>query len=255
MKKLEKIYEGKAKTLYTTEDPDLLIQVFRDDATAFDAQKRGTIRGKGPINNQIAAKLFGLLEKKKVSTHFLRLLAPDEMLVRRLRIFPIEVVVRNLIAGSTAKRLGIEEGKLLDRPIVELYLKDDKLGDPLITEDHALALKLASEPELRKLRKLALRVNRALLPYLKKRKLTLVDFKLEFGKHDGEILFGDEISPDTCRFWDSATREKLDKDRFRRDLGGAEEAYQEVYHRICEGEKPAPAGGGEAAKPKESPGA
>jgi len=251
VKKLEKIYEGKAKILYTTEAPDLLIQVFKDDATAFNAQKRGTIQGKGPINNQITAKLFGLLEKKKVATHFVRLLTPNEMLVKRLKIFPIEVVVRNLIAGSTAKRLGVEEGRLVDRPIVEFYLKDDKLGDPLITEDHALALKLATEQELRKLRKLALRVNRYLIPYLKKRKLTLVDFKLEFGKYDGEVLLGDEISPDTCRFWDAVTREKLDKDRFRRDLGGVEEAYQEVYRRICEGEKTAPASAA-VGKPEEN---
>jgi phosphoribosylaminoimidazole-succinocarboxamide synthase len=252
LKKLEKIYEGKTKALYTTEDPDLLIQVFKDEATAGNAEKRGTIPGKGPINNQISARLFELLGKKKIATHFVRLLAPNEMLVRRLKIVPIEVVVRNLIAGSTAKRLGIEEGRLVDRPVVELYLKDDRLGDPLINDDLALALRLASEPEIRKLRKLALRVNRHLAPFLKKRKLTLVDFKLEFGRHDGEILLGDEISPDTCRLWDLATREKMDKDRFRRDLGGAEEAYREVFRRVCEGDKaaaPAERAAGGEAKP------
>ena len=254
MKKLEKIYEGKAKVLFTTEDPDLLIQVFKDEATAFNAEKRGTIPGKGPINNQISARLFELLGKKKVTTHFVRLLSPSEMLVRRLKIFPLEVVVRNLIAGSAARRLGIEEGKLIDRAVVEFYLKNDALGDPLINEDLALSLKLASEQEMKKLRKLALRVNRCLVPFLKKRKLILVDFKLEFGSHDGEILLGDEISPDTCRLWDAATREKLDKDRFRRDLGGAEEAYREVFRRICEGVKPSPSSVDAETKPEPTDG-
>lgn len=233
MKKLEKIYEGKAKILYTTDDPALLIQEFKDDATAFNGKKKGTIQGKGVCNNKISSRLFEVLEKKNVSTHFVRLHSDSEMLIKHLKIFPIEVVVRNIAAGSMAKRLGIEEGKLLDRPVLEFFLKNDSLGDPMINEYHIHALKLTSYEELKKITRIALRVNTILSPFLKKKRMILVDFKLEFGKHDGEILLGDEISPDTCRLWDSKTNEKLDKDRFRRDLGGVEEAYQEVLRRIA----------------------
>jgi phosphoribosylaminoimidazole-succinocarboxamide synthase len=233
MEKRELIYEGKAKRVYTTDDPDLVIQYFKDDATAFNAKKRGTIVAKGILNNQISETFFRLLESQGVPTHFVERLNEREMLVKRLDIIPVETVVRNIIAGSLAKRLGLEDGKALSAPIVEYYYKNDALDDPMINQWHVTVLGMATEAELHRLTELALKTNTVLRPFLESRGILLVDMKLEFGRHHGQILLGDEICPDTCRFWDVATREKLDKDRFRRDLGGVEEAYHEVHRRIC----------------------
>lgn len=232
MNKKEMIYEGKAKKLYLTDDPDLIIQYFKDDATAFNAQKKGTIIDKGVYNNQISEKLFLLLEKEGIPTHFLKRLNDREMLTRRIRIIPIEVVVRNIAAGSMSKRLGIQEGTKLEFPVVEYYLKNDALGDPIINDQHIALLKLASAEELSSIQKLALKINQILIRYFDSKKLILVDFKLEFGLFKGKVILGDEICPDTCRIWDKESLEKLDKDRFRRDMGKVEEAYQEVFHRI-----------------------
>jgi phosphoribosylaminoimidazole-succinocarboxamide synthase len=228
-----KMYEGKAKIVYATSDPKLVIQYFKDDATAFNALKRGTILGKGVVNNRMSATLFQRLAKAGVPTHYVETLSDREMLCRRLDIIKIETIVRNVVAGSLAKRTGLEEGTSIAQPIVELYLKSDPLGDPMINDDHVRMLKLASPAELAWIKRTALKVNAVLRPYMLKRDLILVDFKLEFGRGAGKKLYlGDEISPDTCRLWDRATREKLDKDRFRRDLGGVEDAYQEVYRRL-----------------------
>ncbi len=232
MQRGEKLYEGKAKILYATEDPQLVIQFFKDDATAFNAQKRGTITDKGVCNNTISARLFELLETEGVPTHFVRQLSEREMLVKRLEIIPLEVTIRNIVAGGMAKMLGLEEGIVLSQPVFEWHYKSDALADPLINEDHIAALKLASEAELEEIRRLSQRVNAALRVYFSKRQIDLVDFKLEFGRHQGQILLGDEISPDTCRFWEQGTRRKLDKDRFRRDLGDVEAAYQEIVRRV-----------------------
>jgi phosphoribosylaminoimidazole-succinocarboxamide synthase len=232
MEKRELIYEGKAKKLYTTDDPDLLIQYFKDDATAFNAKKRGTIEEKGILNNRMSEIFFGLVEKEGVRTHFVKRLSDREMLVKRLEIVPVETVVRNLIAGSLAKRLGLEEGRELPRPIVEYYYKNDALDDPMIIEDHIVAFGFATEAELAKIRAMALQVNDVVRRFLDARGILLVDAKFEFGRHEGEILLGDEICPDTCRFWDKVTREKLDKDRFRRDLGNVEGAYREMMARV-----------------------
>lgn len=232
IKKMEKLYEGKAKILYTTDDPRYLIQEFKDSATAFDGKKKGEIKGKGACNNKISAKLFQILEAQGLKTHFVQILSETEMLVKRVSIFPLEVVVRNLIAGSMAKRLGLEEGEILEEPVVEYYLKNDSLGDPLLTDDHIRVLRLLEPSLLARVRDLSLKTNDILSSFLKERNLRVVDFKLEFGRNGGEILIADEISPDTCRLWDLNTGEKLDKDRFRRDLGGVEEAYQEVLKRI-----------------------
>jgi phosphoribosylaminoimidazole-succinocarboxamide synthase len=233
--KREKLYEGKAKILYATSDPDLLIQYFKDDATAFNAQKKGTIVNKGVINNRISTVLFQLVEENGVKTHFVQKLSDREMLCRRLEIIPAEVVVRNVVAGSLAKRMGIPEGETLSKPILELYYKRDDLDDPPINDDHVLAFKLATRDEIDTIRRESFRVNEILMKYLDARDIRLVDFKLEFGRAtgSGEILLGDEITPDGCRFWDKQTNEKLDKDRFRRDLGKIEESYQEVERRIC----------------------
>ncbi|MBI5380248.1 MAG: phosphoribosylaminoimidazolesuccinocarboxamide synthase [Nitrospirae bacterium] len=233
MQRGRQIYEGKAKILYETDDPDLVIQYFKDEATAFNALKRGVIEGKGVLNNRISERLFLLLEGEGIPTHFIRHLSDREMLVKRLKIFPVEVIVRNLVAGSLAKRLGLEEGRTPPYPLVEFNYKNDALGDPLITEDHAVLLGAATPDQLQRMRAYALRVNDVLLKFFDERGLLLVDFKLEFGLHKGEILLGDEICPDTCRLWDKQTMEKLDKDRFRRDLGKVEEAYQEVCRRVC----------------------
>jgi phosphoribosylaminoimidazole-succinocarboxamide synthase len=227
-----RIYEGKAKILYETENPDLVIQYFKDDATAFDGKKRGTIGQKGVCNNRISARLFQILEKSGIRTHFVRPLSDREMLVRRLKILPVEVVVRNIAFGSLVKRYGIEAKKHLKPPLVEFYLKNDALGDPLIYPEHAVAMGLARPAELATLRKAALKVNGILKRFFQRRGLTLVDFKLEFGRHKGRILLGDEISPDTCRLWDSRTGEIKDKDRFRKDLGQVEDAYREVLERV-----------------------
>jgi phosphoribosylaminoimidazole-succinocarboxamide synthase len=231
----EKLYEGKAKIVYATSRPDLIVQYFKDDATAFNALKRGTIVGKGVVNNQMSATLFRLLERARVPTHYVATLSEREMLCRRLDIILIEVIVRNVVAGSLAKRTGLEEGTAIAPPVVELYYKSDALGDPMINDDHVRMLRLATPRELSWIRRSALRINQALRPHLARRGLLLVDFKLEFGRARGRLYLGDEISPDTCRLWDARTRAKLDKDRFRQDLGGVEEAYQEVYRRVVTG--------------------
>ncbi len=233
MERRELIYEGKAKQIYRTSDPDLLIQHFKDDATAFNAQKRGTIPQKGILNNRMSEVFFKFLEEEGVATHFVRRLSDRDMLVRACEIVKVEVVIRNLIAGSLAKRFGRPEGEHLPEPVIEHYLKDDALGDPMINDWHISVLKLATPQELGQINETALRVNALLREFLDKRDIVLVDMKLEFGRHHAKILVADEICPDTCRFWDKATGEKLDKDRFRRDLGGVEDAYQEAARRIC----------------------
>ena len=228
----EKLYEGKAKIVYETNRPGQIIQYFKDDATAFNALKKGTILGKGVINNRMSAALFTVLERAKVATHYLETLSDREMLCRRLDIIRIETIVRNIVAGSLAKRTGLEEGTPIKRPIVELYYKSDPLGDPMLNDDHVRMLRLATPAELAWMRRMALRVNSILKPHLARRGLLLVDFKLEFGRYGRTLYLGDEISPDTCRLWDSRSKERLDKDRFRRDMGGVEEAYAEVYRRL-----------------------
>ncbi len=234
VRKLRMIYEGKAKKVYRTDDPDLYIQHFKDDATAFNAKKRGTIVGKGVMNNRISERLFRLLESEGVPTHFVERLNDRDMLIKRLEIVPVEVVIRNVIAGSMSKRLGIPEGTKAGRPILEFYYKKDELDDPLINDDTAIALGWATAEEVKTIRKMARKVNSVLRKFFDGRGIILVDFKLEFGRHRGEILLGDEICPDTARLWDKKTSEKMDKDRFRMDLGRIEEAYQEVLRRVCE---------------------
>ncbi|HEV8617006.1 MAG TPA: phosphoribosylaminoimidazolesuccinocarboxamide synthase [Methylomirabilota bacterium] len=228
----DKLYEGKAKIVYTTSKPSVIVQYFKDDATAFNALKKGTIVGKGVINNRMSATLFELLGKARVPTHYLGTLSDREMLCRRLDIIKIETIVRNIVAGSLAKRTGLQEGTAVEQPIVELYYKSDALGDPMLNDDHVRMLRLATPAELAWIKRMALRINTILRPHMARRGLLLVDFKLEFGRGGGTLYLGDEISPDTCRLWDSKSKERLDKDRFRRDLGGVEEAYQEVYRRL-----------------------
>ena len=233
MEKLQQLYEGKAKKVYTTEDPLLLIVSYKDDATAFNGVKRGTIQGKGVINNRMSNRLMQRLEQAGIPTHYVRELSERDTLVKKVEIVPLEVIVRNLSAGSFSKRYGVEEGIHFAEPTVEFSYKNDALGDPLINTDSALALGLATRTELEQIRRYALEVNRELSAFWKDCGVTLVDFKLEFGRlPDGSIVLADEISPDTCRLWDSATGEKLDKDRFRRDLGGVEDAYREVMRRL-----------------------
>ena len=232
MEKRKLIYEGKAKKVYETDDPDLLIQEFKDDATAFDATKRGTIQNKGVVNNRISKILFELLESKGIETHFVKQLDDRNMLMKRVEIIPLEVTIRNITAGGISKLLNIDEGIILEEPVFEYHYKNDALHDPLINEYHAKALKLAIDEELDFIKKRSFEVNNILKAFFDHKNLDLVDFKLEFGRHKGKILLADEISPDTCRFWDKNTKKKLDKDRFRRDLGGIEDAYQEVLKRI-----------------------
>ena len=227
------LYEGKAKKIFATDQPDRVIQYFKDDATAFNAQKRGTIVEKGIVNNRISERLFHLLEEGGVATHFIERLSDREMLTKRVAIVPIEVVVRNRVAGSLAKRLGLKEGDTIVPPVVEFYYKNDALGDPLITEEHIRLLQLAEPSTVADIEATALRINELLLPFFHDRSMILVDFKLEFGLYDGKLILADEISPDTCRFWDKKTHESMDKDRFRKDLGKIEEAYQEVLRRVC----------------------
>lgn len=227
------IYEGKAKKIFETVDPDRVIQYFKDDATAFNAQKKGTILEKGVVNNKVSEKLFRLLEAGGVPTHFVERLNDREMLTKKVRIVPIEVVVRNVVAGSLAKRLGLKEGDAIVPPLVEFYYKNDALGDPLITDEHVRLLGLAEPALVGQIKDLALKINRLLVPFFQERHMILVDFKLEFGRHKGSLILADEISPDTCRFWDQTTKESMDKDRFRKDLGKIEEAYQEVLKRVC----------------------
>ncbi len=235
---MEKRYEGKAKVIYPGPEAGTLRVYFKDEATAFNGQKRGVIEGKGAINNRISARLFRYLEAQGIPTHFLRLLSEREMLVREVKIVPLEVIVRNRAAGSFARRYGVEEGRALPYPLVEFSLKNDALGDPLIYDDAALALGLVSGGELARIKELALQVNRLLKDYFAQRNLELIDFKLEFGKllhpaHEpGAIVLADEISPDTMRLWEMQSGAKMDKDRFRRDLGGVEEAYREVLRRV-----------------------
>lgn len=232
MKRGELLYEGKAKQVYATDNPDYVIQYFKDDATAFNAKKKGTIASKGVVNNQISETFFRLLESQGVPTHLVERLSDREMLVKKLEIIPVETVVRNLIAGGLAKRLGLEEGRDLARPILEYFYKSDALDDPMVSPSTPLALGWATEAELKRIDELALKVNAILKSFLDERGILLVDMKLEFGRHKGQVLLGDEICPDTCRYWDKETRKKLDKDRFRRDLGDVEEAYHEVHRRV-----------------------
>ena len=226
------LYEGKAKKVFSTPDPAQVIQHFKDDATAFNAQKKGTILNKGIVNNKISIRLFRLLEEAGIRTHFIEELSDREMRTKHLKIIQIEVVVRNRATGSLIKRFGFEEGMTLDPPLVEFFYKNDPLGDPLITEDHIRLLKLATDAQVSELRRAALRINEVLLPFFRERGMMLVDFKLEFGDQDGQLILADEISPDTCRFWDIQTGERMDKDRFRKDLGRIEETYQEVLKRV-----------------------
>lgn len=233
LEKREQLYEGKAKQVYLTSDPDVYWVAYKDDATAFNGEKKGTIVNKGRWNNQISAILFKALTEKGIANHFIRLLSETEQLVKKVDIIPLEVVVRNIAAGSLAKRLGWAEGVQLDEPIIEFYYKSDELGDPLINNDHIAILKIATVQELTVMKETALQVNEFLQEYMGARDILVVDFKLEFGRtSDGEVLLADEISPDTCRFWDAETMEKLDKDRFRRNLGNVEEAYQEMLKRL-----------------------
>jgi phosphoribosylaminoimidazole-succinocarboxamide synthase len=232
MQKLDKIYEGKAKILYKTDEEDLLIQYFKDEATAFDATKRGVIASKGICNNKISSRIFKVLEEEGIPTHFVKQLDERSMLVKKVEIIPVEVTIRNITAGGISKLLGIEEGIVLDIPVLEYHYKNDALHDPLINEYHIFALKLATKEELDKICGLSFKVNKILIEFFNKRNLDLVDFKLEFGRFKDKILLADEISPDTCRLWEKHTKEKLDKDRFRRDLGKIEEAYQEVLNRV-----------------------
>ncbi len=234
MQKTTLLHEGKAKKVFLTEDSDLVIQEFKDDATAFNNKKKGTIADKGVVNNAISCKLFTLLEAHGVKTHLVEKLSDRDMLCRRLDIIKVEVVVRNIAAGSLVRRYGFAEGTVLATPIVEFYLKNDDLDDPLMNESHAVALGVATYDELAVLRTRAEAVNLVLREFFAQRKLKLVDFKLEFGRYHDVILLGDEISPDTCRFWDLDTDEKMDKDRFRFDLGGVEDAYSEVQRRVLE---------------------
>ena len=234
MEKLEKIYEGKAKILHKTSDPDLLIQYFKDDASAFNGKKKGTIVDKGVMNNHISSRIFEYLEENGVKTHFVKSLNDREMLVKNLEIIPVEVVLRNVAAGGLCKRLGIEEGRNFDeQPVMEFFYKSDPLGDPMINECHVDVFGWATKEEVEILKSAGLRVNKLMVEFFKERKIRLVDFKLEFGRHKGEVLLGDEISPDGCRLWDWETNEKMDKDRFRFDLGRVEEKYQQVYDLIC----------------------
>ncbi len=233
MEKETQIYEGKAKKLFTVKGhPDEVIQEFKDDATAFNALKRGSWAHKGEVNCAMSSTLFQMLEKSGIRTHFIEQLSPVDMLVKRLEIVPLEVIVRNLAAGSFSKRYAVEEGLEFKHPTFEFSYKNDALGDPLINDSHALAMGLATEDEIDHIRYTALKINDILKEFFRERGIILVDFKLEFGRYKGEILLGDEISPDTCRFWDAATRKKLDKDRFRQDLGGVEEAYAEMLRRV-----------------------
>ena len=238
MQKLEQIYEGKAKKVYKTDDPELYIVDYKDDATAFNGLKKGTIAGKGIINNQMSNRLMQMIERKGVPTHFVKELSERETLVKKVSIVPLEVIVRNIAAGSFSKRYGVDEGMVFEEPVIEFSYKNDALGDPLLNTDHALALKVATRAEIDTIKSYALKVNSILKAFWAKCGITLVDFKLEFGKTaDGSIILADEISPDTCRLWDSATGEKLDKDRFRRDLGGVEEAYAEIMKRLVDHEE------------------
>ena len=233
MEKTVQLYEGKAKKVFVTEDPALCIVSYKDDATAFNGLKKGTIAGKGVVNNRMSNLMMQLLEKSGVPTHFVEELSDRDTLVKKVKIVPLEVIIRNVSAGSFAKHYGVEEGIVFDEPTIEFSYKNDELGDPLLNSYHALALKLATKEEIETIKKYAFKVNEVLSEYFKTLGIRLVDFKLEFGRlEDGTIVLADEISPDTCRLWDIKTNEKLDKDRFRRDMGGVEDAYKEVFKRL-----------------------
>ena len=233
MKKCEMLYEGKAKKVYTTEDPELYIVNYKDDATAFNGLKKGTISGKGVINNRVTNHLMKMLESKGIPTHFVEELSDRETVVKKVKIVPLEVIVRNIAAGSMSKRLGIEEGTVLPTTVLEYSYKNDDLGDPLINDYHALAMQLCTREELDQIASYAFKINEILKAFFKEINVDLVDFKLEFGKlSDGTIVLADEISPDTCRFWDATTHEKLDKDRFRRDMDNVDEGYHEIMKRL-----------------------
>jgi phosphoribosylaminoimidazole-succinocarboxamide synthase len=232
MKKMEQIYEGKAKKVYATDDPKIVIVDYKDDATAFNGLKKGTIVGKGVVNNKVSNHFFRLLEQEGIPTHYVEQLSDRETAVRRVQILPVEVIVRNRAAGSFSKRMGVEEGTNLACPILEYSYKNDELGDPFINSYYIRALNLATDEEMEWVKKYSFRVNDFLKSYLDGLGIELIDFKLEFGRFDGKVILADEISPDTCRFWDKATGKKLDKDRFRRDLGDVEEAYHEIISRL-----------------------
>ena len=233
MEKREQIYEGKAKKVFSTDDPNLVIVEYKDDATAFNGLKKGTIAGKGVINNRVSNHMMRMLEKEGVPTHLVEEISERETVVKKVQIVPLEVIIRNISAGSFSKKYGVEEGIVFDEPTIEFSYKNDDLGDPLINSYHALALKLATKEEIARIKELAFKVNDVMKAYLLTLGIKLVDFKLEFGRlPDGTVVLADEISPDTCRFWDSETNEKLDKDRFRRDLGGVEDAYNEIMRRL-----------------------
>ena len=233
IEKKEQLYEGKAKKVYATNDPDLVIVDYKDDATAFNGEKKGTIAGKGVINNRMTNFMFKMLEKEGVPTHLVEEISDRDTIVKKVSIVPLEVIIRNVAAGSFSKRMGVEEGKQLLCPILEYSYKNDDLGDPFINDYYALALGIATKEDLDTIAKYAFKVNEFMVKFFKGLNIDLIDFKIEFGKtSDGTIILADEISPDTCRFWDSTTHEKLDKDRFRRDMGGVEEAYQEIMKRL-----------------------
>lgn len=233
MKKLNQLYEGKAKRVYETDNPDYCIVEYKDDATAFNGEKKGSIIGKGVINNRVTNYLMQMLEKEGVPTHFHEEISDRETIVKKVKIVPLEVIIRNISAGSFSKKYGVEEGIVFSEPTIEFSYKNDELGDPLINSYHAIALSLATKDEIETIKKMSFKINEVLKAYFLTRNIKLVDFKLEFGRlSDGTIVLADEISPDTCRYWDKDTNEKLDKDRFRRDLGNVEEAYQEILRRV-----------------------
>ena len=229
---MEQLYEGKAKKVFKTDDPKLLIVDYKDDATAFNGEKKGQIAGKGVVNNTMTNIIFKMLEEKGIPTHLVEQISQRETVVKAVKIFPLEVIIRNISAGSFAKRYGVEEGIVFEQPSFEVSYKNDELGDPLMCESHAIALGIATEEQIAKIKRYALKINDELKAFFLARDLKLVDFKIEFGMCDGQIILADEISPDTCRLWDVNTNEKMDKDRFRRDLGNVEETYQAVFERI-----------------------
>lgn len=232
MKKLGQLYEGKAKKVFETDDPDIVIVDYKDDATAFNGLKKGTIAGKGVINNKMSNMMFRIMEQHGIPTHYVEELSDRETAVKKVKIVPLEVIIRNTAAGSFSKRYGVPEGKKLPVTVLEFSYKNDDLGDPLINDSHALAMELATPEEIETIKNMAYKVNDIMKEFFKTLNIDLIDFKLEFGRYKGQILLADEISPDTCRFWDMTTGEKLDKDRFRRDMGGVEDAYKEVFARL-----------------------
>ncbi len=237
MKKGEQLYEGKAKKVFATDDPDIVIVDYKDDATAFNGLKKGTIAGKGVINNKMSNMMFRIMEQHGIPTHFVEELSDRETAVKKVQIVPLEVIIRNTAAGSFSKRYGVPEGKKLPVTVFEFSYKNDDLGDPLLNDYHALAMELATPEEIETIKRMAFKVNDVMKEFFASLNIDLIDFKLEFGRFKGQIILADEISPDTCRFWDMTTGEKLDKDRFRRDLGGVEDAYKEVFARLTGGNK------------------